>query len=125
MPVCSSCLLLIPVVLLLGYVLVKKFLGFQKVENISKKFVLITGCDSGFGKLTAIQLDLLGFQVIATCYTQQGKDELERTCSQRMKVFLLDVTNSKQIQQVYGDVNRIIPKDVGKNLREFISVKLL
>lgn len=112
---CTACLVLIPIVLFLVYSVVKKFLGFQKVENLSKKYVLITGCDSGFGKLTAIQLDLLGFQVIATCLTEQGKEELEQKCSQRIQVFLLDVTNSKQIQQLNSDVSRLIPQDVGKN----------
>ncbi|XP_031565934.1 retinol dehydrogenase 7-like [Actinia tenebrosa] len=113
-PECTSCLLwLIPAVLLLVYIVVRKCLSFQKVKNISKKFVLITGCDKGFGRLAAIELDLLGFQIIATCLTTQGKDDLERVCSQRTKVFLLDVTKTKQIKEVYSEVNRFIPKDVG------------
>ena len=45
--------------------------------DIKGKFVLITGCDSGFGRETAIRLDKMGVGVLATCLTKQGEENLE------------------------------------------------
>ncbi|XP_042749315.1 17-beta-hydroxysteroid dehydrogenase type 6-like, partial [Lagopus leucura] len=41
----------------------------QTVPGLEDKFVLITGCDSGFGNLLARQLDARGLQVLAGCLT--------------------------------------------------------
>ena len=63
----------IPVVVgFLAIYLVRRLMLTSSVD-IKGKFVLITGCDSGFGRETAIRLDKMGVCVLATCLTKQGK----------------------------------------------------
>ncbi|NXL90893.1 RDH7 dehydrogenase, partial [Alectura lathami] len=69
----------------------------QMVPGLSEKFVLITGCDSGFGNLLARQLDAQGLQVLAGCLTEAGATQLRVVTSQRLQTVLLDVTSSSSI----------------------------
>lgn len=108
--------------LFIAYLLIKFFYGSYKVHNFGSKFVLITGCDSGFGRLTALRLDRLGFHVIATCLTKTGQEDLQKLCSERTTTFLLDITSSTQIQEVYSAITRsVIPQGVGKFVWEYYS----
>ncbi|XP_064257333.1 retinol dehydrogenase 16-like [Passer domesticus] len=72
----------------------------QPVPRLSEKHVLITGCDSGFGKLLARQLDARGLRVLAACLTDSGAAELRAASSERLHTVLLDVTCSKSIARV-------------------------
>ncbi|XP_074513158.1 11-beta-hydroxysteroid dehydrogenase type 2 [Sebastes fasciatus] len=69
------------------------------------KAVLITGCDSGFGNATAKRLDALGFQVFATVMDLSGGGarELQKTCSPRLTVLQVDITQPQQVQQALLD----------------------
>ncbi|XP_069509574.1 retinol dehydrogenase 16-like isoform X2 [Ambystoma mexicanum] len=67
------------------------------VSNLTDKYVLITGCDSGFGNLLAWQLDRRGLQVLAACLTQKGAEQLKEATSQRLQTIILDVTNSTSV----------------------------
>ncbi|XP_032060617.1 retinol dehydrogenase 16-like [Aythya fuligula] len=69
----------------------------QTVPGLSEKFVLITGCDSGFGSLLARQLDAQGLRVLAGCLTELGAARLRAATSQRLQTVLLDVTSSASI----------------------------
>jgi 11-cis-retinol dehydrogenase len=40
------------------------------------RLIVITGCDSGFGRMSAFHLSQLGYTVLAACYTAQGAKEL-------------------------------------------------
>ncbi|KAM9851203.1 uncharacterized protein ACBR49_006501 [Aulostomus maculatus] len=71
-----------------------------KVGGFSRKHVLITGCDSGFGNLLARQLDQKGFHVIATCLTEKGAADLASSASSRLKTLLLNVTDSDSIRRM-------------------------
>ena len=64
--------------------------------DIKGKFVLITGCDSGFGRETAIRLDKMGVGVLATCLTKQGEENLKSVTSKQLQTFQLDVTNASR-----------------------------
>ncbi|KAK3723808.1 hypothetical protein QZH41_019488 [Actinostola sp. cb2023] len=88
----------------LFFLLKKTFWPRPKVDMLHKKYILITGCDSGFGRSTAIRLDELGFNVFATCLTNEGKESLEALCSPRFKAFIVNVTDSKQIQSCYREI---------------------
>jgi len=46
--------------------------------DVKDKLVLITGCDSGFGRTLACYMALLGFQVVAACYTSAGAEYLSK-----------------------------------------------
>ncbi|KAM6294394.1 retinol dehydrogenase 16-like [Aegotheles albertisi] len=71
----------------------------QTVPGLSEKFVLITGCDSGFGNLLARQLDSRGLRVVAACLTEPGAARLRATASSRLQTLLLDVTSSQSIAE--------------------------
>ncbi|MEE6471630.1 hypothetical protein FKM82_009321 [Ascaphus truei] len=47
----------------------------QILQNLSDKYVLITGCDTGFGNLLAKQLDRRGLRVLAACLTEKGAED--------------------------------------------------
>ncbi|OXB51660.1 hypothetical protein ASZ78_006457 [Callipepla squamata] len=69
----------------------------QTVPGLTEKFVLITGCDSGFGSVLARQLDARGLRVLAGCLTEQGAMQLRADASPRLQTVLLDVTSSSSI----------------------------
>ncbi|NXF93455.1 RDH16 dehydrogenase, partial [Eubucco bourcierii] len=69
----------------------------QTVPRLSDKFVLITGCDSGFGNLLARQLDARGLPVLAACLSEAGAERLRADASSRLQTVLLDVTSSQSI----------------------------
>lgn len=92
--------------------------------EIKDKYVLITGCDSGFGRKTAIRLDEMGVRVIATCLTKEGEQNLKSVTSDRLKTFQMDVTNSQHIRDVFDEVERRIPDEIGKQTSVLSVVKL-
>ena len=107
--------LLIPVAVgLLAVYLVWRLISPRSKVDIKDKYVLISGCDSGFGRETAIRLDEMGVRVLATCLTKEGEQSLKSVTSNRLKTFQMDVTNSKQIKDVFEEVERRIPDDTGK-----------
>ncbi|KAG5848726.1 hypothetical protein ANANG_G00102440 [Anguilla anguilla] len=63
--------------------------------------VFITGCDSGFGKASAQQLDALGFEVFASVLdlSGPGAGELRRVCSSRLTLLQMDMTKPQDVQQ--------------------------
>ncbi|XP_061224728.1 retinol dehydrogenase 16-like [Neopsephotus bourkii] len=69
----------------------------QTVPGLPEKFVLITGCDSGFGNLLARQLDARGLRVLAACQSEEGAERLRAAASPRLQTLLLDVTSSPSI----------------------------
>ncbi|KAM8934074.1 dehydrogenase/reductase SDR family member 9 [Pelodytes ibericus] len=73
--------------------------GF-KISNIEDKYILITGCDTGFGNLAARTFDERGFQVLATCYTEAGAVQLNDETSERLKSIHLDVTDPDNVKRV-------------------------
>lgn len=91
----------------------RRLIPRSKVD-VKDKFVLITGCDSGFGQETAVRLDKMGACVLATCLTKEGEQSLKSVASDRLKTFQMDVTSSQQIKEVYEEVERYIPYNTGK-----------
>ncbi|XP_077376541.1 11-beta-hydroxysteroid dehydrogenase type 2 [Festucalex cinctus] len=85
----------------------------RKLLPACGKAVVITGCDSGFGKATARHLDGLGFRVFATVLdgAGEGAGELRRTCSPRLTLLELDITQPQQVQRALAEVReRLGPK---------------
>ena len=86
-----------------------------KAKNINGQFVLITGCDSGFGRETAIKLDKMGVHVLATCLTKEGEQSLKSVMSaDKLITFQMDVTNSQQIEEVFQKVKKLLDGKSGK-----------
>ncbi|XP_042856171.1 short-chain dehydrogenase/reductase family 9C member 7-like [Penaeus japonicus] len=75
------------------------------------KAVLITGCDSGFGRLLAIRLDQLGYKVYAGCLQPDGTGatSLKLETSTKLTVVSLDVTKEEEVRAAY----KFIEDDLG------------
>lgn len=68
------------------------------VKGDGKKFVYVTGCDTGFGSIVSRSLHKLGFGVFAGCYLQSSMDELIAECGgDRMVPLLLDVSKEESV----------------------------
>lgn len=70
--------------------------------------MFITGCDSGFGNLAARTFDRRGFQVIASCMTEAGAEDLKATTSQLLQTVVLDVTDKDNVRQVAEKISKIV-----------------
>ncbi|XP_015284887.1 PREDICTED: 17-beta-hydroxysteroid dehydrogenase type 6-like [Gekko japonicus] len=95
-------------VLLVLYFFRRWYRERQTVENLTQKYVFITGCDTGFGNLLARQLDLKGMRVLAACLTQKGAKELEKATSDRLKTTILDVTSTESVVAAAEWVKRCV-----------------
>ncbi|XP_050412347.1 retinol dehydrogenase 7 [Patella vulgata] len=105
--------MLLWVTVLIGCFTLKWFLGRLKIKNYGEKYVLVTGCDTGFGNLLAKRLDRLGFQVIAACLKQDAAAELKKTSSERLQTLQLDVTSEDDIKSALTKVKSILPSNKG------------
>ncbi|XP_070566709.1 retinol dehydrogenase 7-like isoform X2 [Ptychodera flava] len=83
------------------------------IDGIPSKYVLITGCDTGFGNLLAQRLDRRGFQVIATCLTEEGQGNLRTQTSERLQTVHMDVTSDESIRRAFQEVKKMLPEDTG------------
>jgi len=99
--------IILVVIALFTIYFVARLLPKSKID-LKGKYVLITGCDRGFGRATARALDKMGACVLATCLTKEGEQSLKSVTSEKLKTFQMDVTNSKQIRDVYSEVRREI-----------------
>lgn len=73
--------------------------------NPGGKYVLISGCDSGFGHDLAVELDQQGFNVLAGVLLPDSVTSLKNTLSSKATVFRLDTTNQEEIDAAYDLVN--------------------
>uniref|UniRef100_A0A3B3VQM8 Retinol dehydrogenase 5 (11-cis/9-cis) n=1 Tax=Poecilia latipinna TaxID=48699 RepID=A0A3B3VQM8_9TELE len=80
------------------WILVWLYRDSLEIENLSDKYVFVTGCDTGFGNLLCKKLDRRGFRVLAGCLTEKGADDLKRVTGPHLKTVLLDVTSQSSIQ---------------------------
>lgn len=90
-----------------------KILNKGKVQHLHTKYVLITGCDTGFGREIAIRLDKIGVHVLAACLNVDAAHELKSMTSDRLRTFVMDVTDSSQIKDVFEQVKKLLPSGQG------------
>ncbi|XP_063188730.1 17-beta-hydroxysteroid dehydrogenase type 2 [Chroicocephalus ridibundus] len=83
------------------------YLGGRMLLPVGDKAVLITGSDTGIGHALAKYLDSLGFVVFAGVLNKDGPgaEELRRTCSRRLFLLQLDITNATQVKKAYLKVS--------------------
>ncbi|XP_071805725.1 retinol dehydrogenase 7-like [Asterias amurensis] len=85
--------------------------------NVSGRYVLITGCDTGFGYLLARTLShKRKLNVIATCLTKAGMQKFQENgdgAIGRITPIQMDVTNSESIHQALAKVKQILPENTG------------
>ncbi|XP_072016832.1 retinol dehydrogenase 16-like [Amphiura filiformis] len=76
--------------------------------NPQNRYILITGCDSGFGNVLARNLDKKGCHVFATCLTSAGAESLTKVSSARLHAMIMDVSNSESIQVAFEVVDKVL-----------------
>ncbi|CAF4220159.1 unnamed protein product [Rotaria sp. Silwood2] len=100
------CLIFSLVILLhVTYYIYKRLFPSPNI-NPNGKYVLITGCDTGFGHALAIELDKQGFNVLAGVYTSNNILILKNKLSSNATVFHLDITNEEDINVAYELVQK-------------------
>ncbi|CAJ0922094.1 unnamed protein product [Ranitomeya imitator] len=104
----SSTMWLLVLVLLGLLFVIRWYRQSQILENLSDKYVFITGCDTGFGNLLAKQLDKRGMKVLASCLTEKGAEKLKKETSSRLQTTILDISDSKNVSSVADWVSRIV-----------------
>ncbi|XP_033727381.1 17-beta-hydroxysteroid dehydrogenase type 6-like [Pecten maximus] len=90
-------------------ILIQRQIRSLKIKVQHDCYVMITGCDSGFGNLLAKRLDSLGISVFAGCLTKQGGKDLRKSTSDRVVIIDLDVTNHESVANAYGEVRSRLP----------------
>ncbi|RCN49244.1 oxidoreductase, short chain dehydrogenase/reductase family protein [Ancylostoma caninum] len=90
-----------------AYIIARFFWELLRVGDLSSKAVLITGCDSGFGRELALRCIAKGFTVFAGCLTEKGRTSLKEECpSIRLHPVSLDVTSDESVRQAKEFVER-------------------
>jgi len=90
------------------YFLISKYFESQQIGDLENKPVLITGCDSGFGRQLAIKCDKAGMPVLAACLTSEGANSLKKE-GKKITAFQMDVRSEESIKN-----SRSIVEDVCK-----------
>ncbi len=98
----------------LTYKIFDFLLRLPSINDLDSRYILVTGCDTGFGNAVAKQLDAMGCHVFATCLTETGQNQLRNSCSNRLQTILMDVSNHKSVQMAYKHVILALPHDKGK-----------
>lgn len=75
-----------------------------RLSHLRDRAVLITGCDSGFGKALTKQLSSKGITVFAACLTEQGKKDLSNV--KNVNAFLMDVTSQQSVKDGFSYVSK-------------------
>jgi NAD(P)-dependent dehydrogenase (short-subunit alcohol dehydrogenase family) len=123
MVLCGSlCCVETLVAIFIVYKLIDRLLRWPRIDQYSDRYIVLTGCDTGFGHSAARRLDRLGCHVFAGCLTEAGQNELIRHCSSRLKVFHLDVTSHDSVLRGYDFVKSKLPS--GKGWRYTVVVRM-
>ena len=106
---CSYLLVLYVVYRLIDYLLY--------LPKISKRpeslYILVTGCDTGFGNAAAKRLDGMGYHVIAGCLTEAGETDLRKACSEKLRTIQMDVSKKESVQKAFEFVSNSLPSESG------------
>lgn len=73
------------------------YLENQTIENLNKKCVLITGCDTGFGHDLAIKCYRNDITVLAACLTENGVKDLKDKSKNKIVAFVMNVTSDDSV----------------------------
>src|SRR4051812_34976872 len=81
-------------------------------SELKKCWVVVTGCDTGFGRSAALRLQSRGLQVIAGCLTADGlnslKEESERNGPGKLIAIALDVSNDKSVADSCATIKKTV-----------------
>uniref|UniRef100_A0A914UTA5 Uncharacterized protein n=1 Tax=Plectus sambesii TaxID=2011161 RepID=A0A914UTA5_9BILA len=109
---CSCCCAAVYVTIAIAiYFIVQHYLKKLVVPNWDKRHVFVTGCDSGFGHLLALQLAAHKFHVYAGCFTHKGAEELKKKAQSsgigsKLETIPLDVTSQESVDRAFDVVEK-------------------
>ncbi|ULU12467.1 hypothetical protein L5515_001703 [Caenorhabditis briggsae] len=87
------------------FLLIRYCLETVSIDNLSKRAVFITGCDTGFGRGLALKCLEHGMPVFAGCLTKQGIESLSAEArksignGRSLDAFLMDVTSDESVEK--------------------------
>lgn len=111
---CCCCMLAIGLFLL--YKIVEYLIRLPSIGHYNERYILVTGCDSGFGLEIAKRLDTLGCHVFAGCITEIGRTQLKKSSSNRLHTISLDITSDVSIWKAFNDIISVLPQRKGNYL---------
>jgi hypothetical protein len=96
-----------------GWYYLKTFWRYVTSKNDTRKvkYVLITGCDTGFGYGAALDLSCSGCYIFAGCLSQEGVDRLQNDSKFKGKAFVMDVTKPEDIEKARKVVESEVQED--------------
>jgi 17beta-estradiol 17-dehydrogenase/all-trans-retinol dehydrogenase (NAD+)/3alpha(17beta)-hydroxysteroid dehydrogenase (NAD+) len=94
------------------YWIITWFLEKKQIEGLNRKVVLITGCDSGFGRDLVFKCSDAGMPVLAACLTDFGVESLKKEAKGPGVVtpFKMDVRSDESIEAAKEIVEEITKK---------------
>ncbi|CAJ0589013.1 unnamed protein product [Cylicocyclus nassatus] len=97
---------------LFAYFILKRLILEHFYVDYIGRYVFITGCDSGFGRLLALKLLRMGVNVFAGCYTEQGREDLikqsRRFGGGQLYTIQIDVTKDESVNEARMKVEKIL-----------------
>ncbi|CAF3122318.1 unnamed protein product [Rotaria sp. Silwood2] len=97
-------LISVAIILYISYRLYQHFFPTPNIHP-NGKYVLISGCDTGFGHQLAIELDKQGFNVLAGVLIPDNITLLQNKLSTKATVFRLDITKQEDIDAAFKLTN--------------------
>jgi NAD(P)-dependent dehydrogenase (short-subunit alcohol dehydrogenase family) len=101
------------ILLFLLYKAVDWLIRLLYIGKYNERYILVTGCDTGFGNILAKRLDRLGCHVFAGCLTESGGAQLKSQCSEKLTVLSLDVSKQDSVQKALDVVQAALPPEKG------------
>mmetsp|Transcript_16368 Transcript_16368/g.27914 ORF Transcript_16368/g.27914 Transcript_16368/m.27914 type:complete len:410 (+) Transcript_16368:139-1368(+) len=114
------------VFLLLSFVgeMIMCLVGYVPVEFDRRRtmVVAVSGCDSGFGRETALALARDdGFLVVAGCLRSESVDELQAMGLPNLKAALLDVTSDASVAFFVGEVEAVVAEKEDRSFHAVVN----
>lgn len=99
----------LPLLVVLGLLFLYRWYRQSLIlDNLTGKYVFITGCDTGFGNILAKNLDRRGMRVLAACLGETGAENLKKETSSRLQTVILNVTDSESVSTAAKWVSSIV-----------------
>lgn len=83
---------------------------------MNKKSIVITGCSSGFGRITALEFAERGWHVFGTVRKEADRehvlaDAATRNARENLTIVLCDITQSEQVMQLFHTVEDTLRRE--------------
>ena len=103
----------------------KQTLGLGKPYEGSNNLVVITGCDTGIGRIAAERFLQLGFTVIAGCLDSASAKASFKPASSRLHVVQLDICKQNEVDRFTHYIRNLMDRssDMRKDLFSTFSAE--